>query len=65
MGRRFGCVVFVLNGDEEIPARKTRYAEGGIQAIEPFEPNQLITAADLNELVEAIKELDRRLSSLE
>ena len=54
-----------MNGDEEIPARKTRYAEGGILAIEPFEPNQLITAADLNELVEAIKELDRRLSSLE
>ena len=51
--------------DEEIPSRQTLYAQGGIQAIQPFEPGHLITAEDLNELVDAIKELDRRLRALE
>ena len=36
-----------------------------IQAIPPFEPGQLITAADFNRLVDALKALDRRLSALE
>ncbi len=51
--------------DEEFQPRQTLHAQGGIQAIQRFEPGHLITAEDLNELVEAIKELDRRLRALE
>jgi hypothetical protein len=53
------------NDDEEISSRQTLYAQGGIEAIQRFEPGHLITAEDLNELVDAIKELDRRLRALE
>jgi hypothetical protein len=54
-----------LNGDEIPPPRKTRYPEEGIQAIAPFEHGDLLTTDAINELVEAIKELDRRLRELE
>jgi hypothetical protein len=55
-----------VNGDdEEIQPRQTLYRQGGIQAIQQFGPGHLITAEDLNELVDAIKELDRRLRALE
>jgi hypothetical protein len=46
--------------------RKTKQpAAEDIQAMPPFEAGQLITAADLNRLVEAMKALDRRLVRLE
>ncbi len=50
---------------DPVPARRRRLASGGIQAIEEFPNGLLLTADDLNELVEALKELDRRLSLLE
>lgn len=57
----------MTNGDDEFSprARKHLHAQNGIQALERFEHGQLITAADLNELIDALKELDRRLSALE
>ena len=51
--------------DCNLRARKLHYAAAGIQAIERFGPSQLITADDLNELVDALKELERRLTDLE
>lgn len=55
-----------MNGKDEQPwSRQILYGQRGIQAIEPFKPGHLITADDLNEIVEAIKELDRRLRALE
>ena len=51
--------------DCDIQPRKLHHAAAGIQAIERFAPSQLITADELNELVDALKELERRLSDLE
>lgn len=45
--------------------RELKYRDGGIPAIRPFVVGHLITASDLNELVDAIKELDDRLKVLE
>lgn len=39
--------------------------EDDIQSIPEFQPGQLTTADDLNRLVDALKQLDRRLESLE
>lgn len=57
----------MTNGDDEFSprARQHLYAQHGIQALEPFVHGQVITAVDLNELIDALKELDRRLSALE
>jgi hypothetical protein len=56
----------LMDADEQrIQPRENLYSSGGIQAIRPFEPGQIMTAADLNELVEALKELDQRLGALE
>ena len=50
---------------ESVDERPKLLASGGIQAIARFEPGNLLGADDINELVDAIKELDRRLSRLE
>lgn len=39
--------------------------ESDIQSIPAFQSGQLMTADDLNQLVDALKQLDRRLASLE
>jgi hypothetical protein len=39
--------------------------EDDIQSIPPFYNGQITTAGDLNRLVDALKQLDRRLASLE
>ena len=50
---------------ESVDERPKLLASGGIQAIARFEPGNLLGADDINELVDAIKELARRLSRLE
>jgi len=54
-----------MTEDDYAAPRQHLYATGGIPALQPFQPRQLITADDLNELAEAIKELDRRLQAIE
>lgn len=50
---------------EEVGGRELKYREGGIPAIRRFEVGHVLTADDLNELIDAIKELDDRLKKLE
>jgi hypothetical protein len=58
-----------LDPNEDSPIKGLHKAPkvlpGDIQSIPPFEPNQLITAPQLNRLVEALKALDSRLAKLE
>ena len=46
-------------------SRPRKPASGGIQAIVSFENGDIRAATDFNEILDAIKELDRRLSKLE
>ena len=54
-----------MTDEDFIAGRKQLYASGGIPALQPFEPGQIMTADDLNEPVAAIQELDRRLRAIE
>ena len=55
-----------MTSDEQCnPPRKLEYARGKIGQLASFFPGQLITADDMNALVEALKELDQRVAEFE
>ena len=55
-----------MSEDSDSPqARRRKPTFGGIQSIAKFQHGDLLTASDFNEIIDALKQLDRRLSKLE
>ena len=54
-----------MTPDEHCPPRELNYARGKISKLAQFFQGQIMTVDDMNELVDALKELDERVRMLE